>query len=76
MRPIVYGLDLKYHDQVNFIYLDIADPNTLALRRELGLFSTPHFFLLDPSGEIISQWIGVVSGNDMEKAIQDAIRRQ
>ena len=76
MRPIVYGLDLKYHDQVNFIYLDIADPNTLAFRKELGLLSTPHFFLLNPNGEIIAQWVGIVSSNVMDKAIQDALQQQ
>ena len=70
MAPIVHGLEAKYGDQVNFIYLDIEDPATKSFQRELGYRSQPHYFLLNEEGRTVKEWRGFVSEEEFEEAIQ------
>lgn len=69
MAPLVHGLEERYESQMNFIYLDIDDPRTKDLKALLGYKSQPHFFLLDPYGVIIEQWVGAVPIDLIEKVI-------
>lgn len=73
MAPTVHGLENLYGDQVNFVYLDRDDPETMALQEELGYIYQPHFFLLDPDGAILGQWRGYVDGGVLQEALVGAI---
>lgn len=68
----MHGLEAKYSGQVNFIYLDIDDSRTNPFKQELGFRYQPHLFLLDGDGNIITQWVGFVSEQDLEGAILNA----
>jgi hypothetical protein len=65
----VHGLEAEYGSQVNFIYLDIDDRNTEPFKQELGYRYQPHLFLVDADGNILQQWVGRVSGDELERAI-------
>jgi hypothetical protein len=70
MAPIVHGLDAEYYDKVRFTYLDIDDPATDTFQRDLGFSGfRPHIFLLGPDGEILNEWIGFTSAEDLETAL-------
>lgn len=66
----MHGLEAKYAGQVDFIYLDIDDPANETFKRELGYRVQPHIFLLDGSGQIVGQWLGRVTAEDLEPALQ------
>jgi hypothetical protein len=65
----VHGLEADYGSQVNFIYLDIDDRDTEPFKQELGYRYQPHLFLVDAEGNILQQWVGRVSGDELERAI-------
>jgi thioredoxin-related protein len=70
MAPVVHGLEQIYANQVDFAYLDIEDPRNDEFKRRFGFRLQPHIFLLDGSGEIVQQWVGLVSGEELEAALQ------
>ena len=73
MAPIVHGIEAEYHKDLNVSYLDIDDPATEELKRELGYRVQPHFFLLDGNGNIIEQWVGVVEEDTFREVIENNI---
>ncbi|HKJ26606.1 MAG TPA: hypothetical protein VJ965_03125 [Anaerolineales bacterium] len=76
MAPVVHGLENKYGESMNFVYIDIDDPQTEPLRKELGFLRSwrPYFFFLDSSGEIVGPTlIGVQSGETLEQAVIDVL---
>lgn len=82
MAPIVHGLEEKYGDQIKFVYLDIDDPNTVALQESV-LYERrwrPYIMIVDGDGNVIldaaglkSIWIGVVPGETLELGILNAL---
>jgi hypothetical protein len=75
MAPIVHGLELEYYGQINFVYLDVDDPRNDQFKRALSYRVQPHFFLLDGDGNILNQWLGRVSSEDLKEAF-DAVTSQ
>lgn len=73
IAPIVHGLDAKYGEQVRFVYLDVDDPATEEFKRVLGYRYQPHIFLLDGEGNVLAQWVGMVTGDELERAILAAL---
>lgn len=85
MAPVVHGLEDKYGDQLRFIYLDIDDPNTLALQEALNYDRRwrPFIVILDGEGNIIKDdsgqnllWIGVIPGEILELGVLFALGSQ
>ena len=70
----MHGLEDKYLGQVNFVYLDIDDQRNDEFKKALGYRYQPHIFLLDAEGEILNQWIGPITREDLEAEILDAIQ--
>jgi len=68
----VHGLEQQYGEKVNFVYLDIDDARTDAFKRQLGYRYQPHLFLLDGEGNITQQWLGFVTREELETALQAA----
>lgn len=74
MAPTVHGLENIYGGEINFVYLDRDDPNTLRYQEQLGYIYQPHFFLLDPNGFVLGQWRGYVDGVELQRALVSAIQ--
>lgn len=74
MAPIVHGLESEYSQQVNFVYLDITDPANDEFLKSFGFRVTPHFFLLDESGELIQQWIGPITADDLRTSFDSNLQ--
>lgn len=75
MAPIVHGLQAEYRDRIIFTYLDIDDPATRLFQSQLKFRVEPHFFLLDPQGRILRQWIGYATPAQFRQAFQEALAR-
>lgn len=73
MAPVVHGLEQKYAGQINFVYLDIDDPETTPFKRELGYRVQPHLFLLDGDGNVLREWLGFVQGAELDQALARAV---
>jgi hypothetical protein len=73
MAPVVHGLEQQYSDRIGFAYLDIEDDRNEGFKRDLGFRLQPHLFLLDGQGNVLQQWIGMVSMEDLESALQAAL---
>lgn len=73
MLPIVHGLEARYGDQINFVYLDIDDPATSEFKRALGYRVQPHFFLLDGQGNVLHSWLGSVPADELEAALLESL---
>jgi thioredoxin-like negative regulator of GroEL len=73
MAPVVHGLDDKWGDQIEFIYLDIDDPQTDVFKRQLGYRYQPHIFLLDADGQVVEQFIGYQDGQTLQAAIRAVV---
>jgi hypothetical protein len=68
MAPIVHGLEADWSDRIVFSYLDIDDPNTQTFKTALKYRVQPHLFLLDAHGNIVQQWLGRVSADELTAA--------
>jgi thiol-disulfide isomerase/thioredoxin len=74
MAPLVHGLEDRYQTRMNFIYLDIDDPRVSKFKQQLGYKSQPHFFLLDPYGKVLAQWVGAVPIDELAQAIEAVLK--
>ena len=74
MAPIVHGLEAEYSELVNFIYLDIDDPENSKFMNELGFKYQPHFMLIDGEGKILQQWLGPVAADDFRIAFDNYVK--
>jgi hypothetical protein len=70
MAPIVHGLEREWGQQVDFLYLDIADTGNTAIKARFGFRATPHFFLLAPDGSVQRSWQGLVDSDTLTAALQ------
>ena len=69
MAPVVHGLEARYSDRIDFVYLDIDDPRSAPFKSRLGYLVQPQIFMLDGQGAIQQQWLGMVSQADLEAAL-------
>jgi len=71
VAPVVLSLDSQYNNRINFIYLDVDDPGTEVVRSMLDytVIAKPRIYLLDPQGIVIRDWIGYVSFEELQEAI-------
>jgi hypothetical protein len=74
VAPVVHGLEAEWQDEIDFIYLDIDDPNTEDFKRDLGFRYQPHFLLIDGDGMILQQWLGVIAAEELEAAFMEALQ--
>ncbi len=72
MAPIIAGLENEFDGSLAFVYIDIDDPASEALKKQLGFKREPHFFLLNGTGKTIFEWIGYASLFDLRQKI-DAV---
>jgi thioredoxin-like negative regulator of GroEL len=70
MVPIVHGLEKRYSERVDFLYLDVEDSATTAAKSRLGFRATPHFFLLAADGTVLGEWQGVQARSVLEEALR------
>ncbi|MEJ2759665.1 MAG: hypothetical protein P8046_14390 [Anaerolineales bacterium] len=76
---MVHGLENKYAGVMNFVYLDIDDPDTKDLQKELGYQVNwrPYIFFLNSDGEIVGDTlIGAQDGEVLELAVRAVLQTE
>lgn len=66
----MHGLEAKYGNCIDFVYLDIDNPATADAKRKLGYTVQPDFYLLDGSGKVIWKKRGFVTGEELEQQLK------
>ena len=70
----MHGLEVEYYGKVKFTYLDIDNPANDDFKRELGYRVQPNLFLLDAEGNIIQQWLGAVTADELRDAFDPIVQ--
>ena len=60
MAPIVQRLHEQYGDRVNFVLLDVDDPQWLPQIEQYQVSGIPHMILLDRNQTEVQTWVGQV----------------
>jgi hypothetical protein len=79
MAPVVHGLEDKYGEYLNFVYIDIDDPASQALQEELGYSNRwrPFIFFVNSQGQVVGDsFIGSQEGAVLEAAVQEFLVAQ
>ena len=73
MEPIVHGLEEEYGNEIDFVYVNVDDPETRDIQQQLGRRGQPHFVLVGSDGEIVTEWFGVVQSATFEQAFEGVL---
>lgn len=68
MQPIVNGLEDEYGSDIEFVKINIDDPNSAAAKQEYGFRYQPYFVLVDGEGEVLQTWPGYTEAPLFEEA--------
>ncbi len=52
------GLTTQFGERIDFINLNIDDPNTRPVRDRFGFTDRSQYTLIDSAGNIVQQWFG------------------
>jgi hypothetical protein len=75
MAPIVHGLEARYGDRINFVYLDIDDPQTQPFKTALKYIVQPDYYLLDAQGNVVDHWLGYVAEDKFVQAFDKILQQ-
>ena len=67
MQPIVHGLENEYGSDIEFVFVNIDDPNSAELKQQYGFRYQPHFLLVGTDGEVIEEWLGYTDASLFEQ---------
>lgn len=63
------GLQEQFGEEIQFIWLNIDDPNTLPLREQFGIVQRSRYVLVNAVGEQAQIWIGRLDETEVEEAL-------
>jgi thiol-disulfide isomerase/thioredoxin len=76
MKPTVHGLEAEYWGKVDFVYLDIDDPDNDGIKQNYNYRAQPTFVLVAPDGTEIRQWYGYTAEEELSQAFDDYLDSQ
>jgi thioredoxin-related protein len=68
MQPIVNGLENEYGSEIEFVKINIDDPDSAAAKQEYGFRYQPFFVLVSADGEVLQEWPGYTDAQQFEDA--------
>ena len=76
MAPVVHGLEDKYGEYMNFVYLDVDKQAVNNILEDMNIYANyiPTFLFLDSNGNVVGHtMIGSQSDRALEEAIQELL---
>jgi hypothetical protein len=67
----VDGLAQQYGDRIDFILLDIDQPETLPARQRFNLVQRSQYALIDTQGSVVQRWFGPLNQAEVETFLRD-----
>lgn len=65
------GLTADFGERIDFINLNIDDPNTLPARDRFGFTDRSQYTLIDSAGNIVHQWFGPLNIDEVSVYLSD-----
>lgn len=62
------GLENEYGSEIDFVKINIDDPNSAAAKQEYGFRYQPFFVLVSADGEVLQEWPGYTDAQLFEDA--------
>jgi len=69
MKPVMASLKTRYGDRVQYHYHEFNHPDAAKVTADFAIRAHPEIFLLDRNGRVVRKFMGVVSGDVLEAAI-------
>ncbi|MBI3914630.1 MAG: hypothetical protein HY327_10665 [Chloroflexi bacterium] len=66
----MHRLEGQYGDCIDFVYLDIDNPKTENVKRQLGYRVQPEFYALDAAGKVTWKQFGFITETDLETQLR------
>ena len=66
----MHRLEGKYGNCVDFVYLDIDNPKTENIRRQLGYYVQPEFYMLDGANKVIWKKVGYLNAEELDNQLR------
>ena len=73
--PAVSSLEIRFGDQVDFIHVDWDDPDSREIITGFGAPRRSTYFILDPSGEVLWTFVGVLDEAAVASELEIALDR-
>ena len=70
MAPAIRDLHQKYHHSIDFVAIDIDDPQWMSTLKKYGVTGVPHFTILDRNNHIVRTDIGRVPQSVFDRALE------
>jgi len=62
----VNGLQAQFGDRIEFVVLNVDDPNSLPLRQQFDLVQRSRYALVGPDGQTVEQrWFGLLNEGEV-----------
>jgi thiol-disulfide isomerase/thioredoxin len=65
MAPVIFLLQEEFMDRMDFVFLDIDNPATRGLKKELKYKYQPEYFLVDEKGMVLKKWSGFIAEEEL-----------
>lgn len=65
----MHRLEAKYGDQIEFVWLNIDDGSTLAMRQQYDIVSRSQYVLVSADGQAVRKWFGYLSEAEVAQAL-------
>jgi len=72
----VDGLREQFGGQMEFVRLNIDDPETLAERQAFDIVQRTRYALVDREGNVVQRWFGALNPTEMEQILEDFLTNQ
>ena len=73
MKPIVHGLEAKYGNCIDFVYLDIDNSETAAARSRFKFQAQPLLIMLDGNGQEVWRKFGGMKAEALEAQLKTVL---
>ena len=74
MKPVMASLNATYGDRLQYHYHEFNQPESAKVNADFDIKAHPEIFVLDRKGRVVRRFIGVVSQDVLETAINGLLR--
>lgn len=70
------GLESEFSAEIEFVWLDVDDSESLPLREAYGIVGRTHYVLVDTGGNAVQRWYGHLNEPEIEAFLEEFIAEQ
>lgn len=62
------GLEMEYGSRIQFVRVNILNPENAQLLEQFAFSATPEFYLVDDQGQILGAWDETLESDELRQA--------